>query len=124
MQFVRNNSPDNEILSMRRQSAYYCNQCGKPFADDDEWEQHIRTHAEIKPFSCDVCGKSFLNEFDLITHVKKNHPHSDELLYIQKGNTRRWCQMHRGLLNASGLSNTTHGLGQPLKLPYMILMYV
>ena len=58
--------------------AHYCNYCGKPFAEADYLEYHIRTHTEMKPFSCDVCGKLFPNEFDLMTHLKNNHPNSEE----------------------------------------------
>ena len=66
---------------------HHCIYCGKPLADADELEYHIQTHTDIKPFSCDVCGKLFPNKIDLMTHMKKNHPHSEDFLYTQEGNT-------------------------------------
>lgn len=46
-----------------------CSECGKTFASNTKFQQHLLTHTGERPFACDTCHKAFSSKFKLVRHV-------------------------------------------------------
>lgn len=53
----------------QQQPWYYCNICGKPFNNSDDFQAHCEIHWE----KCNECGISCANEETLIAHMREAH---------------------------------------------------
>ena len=73
---------------------FECNQCKKCFTQEEDLDQHKRSHTEEKPFECNQCGKRFSLKGNLnqhkITHTGKK---------AFKCNYCNRCFGHKGHLN-------------------------
>lgn len=48
---------------------FKCTQCGKRFAVDVLYQEHLAKHAGDKPYKCEVCPKQFNHKTDLRRHM-------------------------------------------------------
>ncbi|XP_070779001.1 zinc finger protein 239-like [Enoplosus armatus] len=65
-------------LKGRHNKTYFCDVCGKTFANNRCLRLHERIHTGIKEFMCQECGKTFYRREHLIVHVRT---HSGEKPY-------------------------------------------
>lgn len=54
-------------------SQWTCNVCGKTFAQNSNYKNHIRTHSEERPFVCDICCIGFKERYHLKKHTLFKH---------------------------------------------------
>lgn len=56
-----------------------CQVCGKRFYGKSNLVDHLRFHANVKPFKCDHCGKAFTQSGSLRCHLRT---HTDEKPFV------------------------------------------
>lgn len=62
---------ENENSSDKRKE-FKCEYCGKSYAVNYTYQQHLKTHTEGRP-KCPECGSTFASAFSLFRHRAKNH---------------------------------------------------
>ncbi|XP_068607180.1 zinc finger protein 436-like [Brachionichthys hirsutus] len=61
--------PDDTVQRSRSQ-LFFCRRCSVRLNDEEELEEHMRTHVKEKPYSCPDCGKRFINESYIEIHQR------------------------------------------------------
>lgn len=60
-------TPKNEAYQKRKHT---CQVCGKKFIGKSNLVDHLRYHANVKPFKCKYCGKQFVQKGTLVCHER------------------------------------------------------
>ncbi|XP_076004349.1 uncharacterized protein LOC142997055 isoform X2 [Genypterus blacodes] len=63
---------------------HFCRRCGVQFKDEEQLEEHMKSHVKEKPFSCPDCGKRFINESYIQVH-QRIHTGDKPFLCVQCG---------------------------------------
>ncbi|XP_037724654.1 transcription factor Ouib-like [Drosophila subpulchrella] len=61
---------------------FFCDQCGKTFAENGNFKVHLKTHTGTKDFQCKECDRKELTQHMLNLHVRIKH--RGELPYVCK----------------------------------------
>jgi len=61
---------------------FFCDQCGKTFAENGNFKVHLKTHMGTKDFQCKECDRKELTQHMLNLHVRIKH--RGELPYVCK----------------------------------------
>lgn len=62
----------NDESSTDKRKEFKCEYCGKLYAINYTYQQHIKTHTEGRP-KCPECGSTFASAFSLFRHRARNH---------------------------------------------------
>jgi uncharacterized Zn-finger protein len=54
---------------------YACPFCDKIMKKLYDMKRHILVHTDKKPFTCTICGHKTKLKFNLVSHIRKQHPH-------------------------------------------------
>lgn len=65
-------SQEDDISGESKKKEFRCEHCGKSYALNYTYQQHIKTHTEGRP-KCPECGSTFASAFSLFRHRARNH---------------------------------------------------
>ena len=53
---------------MFKEKIFKCQTCDKIFSSNSNFNQHMKTHDDLKVFKCDVCFKTSHKKSNLVKH--------------------------------------------------------
>lgn len=62
--------PPQKTNDAYQKRKHTCQVCGKKFIGKSNLVDHLRYHANVKPFACKFCGKNFVQKGTLICHLR------------------------------------------------------
>ncbi|CAL4118283.1 unnamed protein product [Meganyctiphanes norvegica] len=72
-------------------------QCEQPFSHRLHLKNHLRTHAEEKPYQCSQCDKTFSNNYNLKSHLRTHtgeKPYQCDQAFSNKSNFNKNRRIH------------------------------
>ena len=82
---------------------YACPFCDKIMKKLYDMKRHILVHTDKKPFTCTICGHKTKLKFNLVSRIRKQHPHIQTNIWKHVKNNVcfvRSCKINKCLLDA------------------------
>ncbi|XP_052853775.1 zinc finger protein 184-like [Drosophila gunungcola] len=57
----------------KEQRPYFCDQCGKTFSEQGNFNLHLKRHKGVREFQCKECDRKFFSQHLLSLHVRIKH---------------------------------------------------
>lgn len=58
------------VIRSHMKKQILCSKCGKTFALRDDFEEHLKIHANVGAYTCDLCQKTFKWRAQIIEHME------------------------------------------------------
>lgn len=109
------------LRQVNGQANVVCEHCNKVCRDKGDYQIHLRSHSDVKPFHCSICPKAYKTSSARAAHLETHQESGFDCMYCAtKFKSRRTLQKHCKVKHKAGSEKTVESIAAENPNKYVI----